>query len=207
MARLQITVDDGPLPVRGVLSAILEELGRRRVKSIFFVIGEEIERGRGGLHDILRAGHALGNHSWDHFKNGTSTYSDSEILEQFRRTQDAVRRATGVRMIHWRAPRLDRLVNRETRESRMDRVLMGGRNPLFRLSHCDANADSDDSQKGVSTSGQMLTNIQGDIRQRPGRRMFRLLFHVKATTARALPRVLDGLLRDGHQFEDFSQTQ
>jgi hypothetical protein len=36
--------------------------------------------------------------------------------------------------------------------------------------------------------------------------MFRLLFHVKAITATALPTVLDGLIADGHTLENFNQS-
>ena len=39
-----------------------------------------------------------------------------------------------------------------------------------------------------------------------GRRTFRLLFHVKPTTAQALPGVLDGLLADKHVLVNFAQT-
>jgi hypothetical protein len=38
-----------------------------------------------------------------------------------------------------------------------------------------------------------------------GKRVWRLLFHVKPSTARALPEILDTLAKRGGTFDDFSQ--
>jgi peptidoglycan-N-acetylglucosamine deacetylase len=199
LAELQITIDDGPEPVRTALNPILDELAARSLVAAFFNLGEEVKANPGATQMILRRGHVLGNHSWDHLMRHTRKYSDADVLDQFQRTQDAVFRATKVKMIHWRAPRLEQI-------SRLTHILIDGPKALFKLSHCDVHADSKDSQ-GVTDAAGMLKAIREEIKRNPARRVFRLLFHVKPTTATALPVVLDGLKNDGHRLVDFSQSK
>jgi hypothetical protein len=52
----------------------------------------------------------------------------------------------------------------------------------------------------------MLRAIRAAIAAQPNRTMFRLLFHVKESTAAALRAVLDGLEQDHHTLTNFSQT-
>jgi len=205
MADLQITIDDGPEPVKQVLDEMLLELGRRRVVAAFFVLGEEVHTSPEAAGRIVVQRHVLGNHSWNHFegKSGTPSFSANEVIEQFERTHSEVLRATGVTMRHWRAPRLDdisRLTSLVTQSSASG----GSRRPLYSLSHCDVHADSRDSQ-GVSSAGDMFAAIRSDIRAHSQRKVFRLLFHVKMSTANAFGRVLDLLVGDGHRFVDFEQ--
>ncbi|MGY1642005.1 polysaccharide deacetylase family protein [Geodermatophilus sp. SYSU D00703] len=194
---LQVTIDDGPDPVASALTPILAELRRRSLIGAFFVIGQEVEGNPGATKEILRAGHALGNHSWDHMEPSTMQYTDEQVREQFRRTHGKVQAVTKLDMRYWRAPRL----------SQVDRLtgLLSGPGKLYTLSHCDVHADSKDSQ-GVTSAAGMLSAIRANIKAKPNRRMFRLLFHVKSETAAALPTVLDGLVADGHTLVDFSQA-
>jgi peptidoglycan/xylan/chitin deacetylase (PgdA/CDA1 family) len=197
MANLQVTLDDGPLPVKGALAPLLAELARRKVVAAFFNLGQEVMADPAAAVGICAKGHVLGNHSWDHLMPATSKYTDAQIVDQFRRTHEQVEIATGEIMRHWRAPRLDRI-------SRLTGLLVG-EGKLYRLGHCDVHADSKDSQ-GVSSSAGMLAVLRNDIGTQSARSTFRLLFHVKTETAKALPAVLDGLVDDGHLLVDFSQT-
>ena len=199
MAELQITIDDGPEPVRTALNPMLDELAARSLVAAFFNLGEEVKANAGATQTILRKGHVLGNHSWDHLMPHTRKYSDADVLDQFQRTQDEVFKTTKVKMIHWRAPRLEQI-------SRLTHLLVTGPKALFKLSHCDVHADSKDSQ-GVTDANGMLKAIREEIKQHPARGVFRLLFHVKPTTATAFPAVLDGLKKDGHTLVNFSQSK
>lgn len=194
---LQITVDDGPEPVATALDPILAEIGTRHVKAAFFVLGKEVHSDPAATKKILDKGHVIGNHSWDHLEPHTTNYTNFQILEQFEHTQTEVNTAVHIAMQHWRAPRLEEI-------PRLTGILVG-RDKLFTLSHCDVNADSKDSQ-GASTSAAMLAAIRADILAQPTRTNFRLLFHVKPTTASALPAVLNGLIADGHALVDFTQS-
>ena len=195
--KLQVTVDDGPQPVAAALQPILVELGRRKLVGAFFNLGQEVQADPAASLAIHTRGHVLGNHTWDHLMPSTTKYTDVQVVEQFRRTHDAVRVAAKLEMRHWRAPRLEQI-------ARLAGLLVGA-GKLYALSHCDVNADSKDSQ-GATTAAAMLTAIRADIKLQPARETFRLLFHVKDTTAAALPAVLDGLVADGHVLVDFAQS-
>lgn len=197
MAQLQVTIDDGPQPVRGGLDSILVELSRRGVVAAFFVLGQEVAADPGAAGSIIRQGHVLGNHSWDHLEPATPGYTNDQIYSQFQRTHDQVKLVTFQTMRHWRAPRLQEI-------PRLSGIIRQGPTPLYTLSHCDVNADSKDSQ-GQDDAAGMLRSIRSDIARGGNRSMFRLLFHVQATTAAALRPVLDGLVSDGHTLVNFSQ--
>jgi len=195
--QLQITLDDGPDPVASALTPILAELARRRIVAAFFNLGQEVHDDPSATRAIAAPGHVLGNHSWDHLMPRTSDYTDAQIVDQFRRTHAEVLAATRVEMKHWRAPRLEQI-------SRLSGLLVGS-GKLYALSHCDIHADSKDSQ-GATTAAAMLAAIRADIAAQPSRQVFRLLFHIKPTTAAALSTVLDGLVADGHALVNFAQT-
>jgi peptidoglycan/xylan/chitin deacetylase (PgdA/CDA1 family) len=63
-ARLYLTFDDGPHPQ--ATPAVLEVLARHGAPATFFLVGQRAAVERGLVADVLRAGHAIGNHSSDH---------------------------------------------------------------------------------------------------------------------------------------------
>jgi Polysaccharide deacetylase len=77
LAELQITIDDGPEPVRTALNPILDELAARSLVAAFFNLGEEVKANPGATQMILRRGHVLGNHSWDHLMRHTRIIPDN----------------------------------------------------------------------------------------------------------------------------------
>lgn len=62
--RVALTFDDGPDPE--VTPAVLEILARHRVHATFFVIGKSLAAQPDLAARMVRAGHVLGNHSWEH---------------------------------------------------------------------------------------------------------------------------------------------
>ena len=194
---IQLTFDDGPEPVASALTPILDELARRRRVAAFFNLGTEVHSSPEATRTILSKGHIVGNHSWDHLEPHTDQYTDAQVVDQFRRTHDEVLSATHTPMRHWRAPRLECI-------PRLAGLLVGP-GKLYTLSHCDMHADSKDSQ-GETTAAGMLAAIRAAIAADPRRQTFRLLFHIKTTTANSLPAIFDGLVADGHSLVDFSQS-
>lgn len=89
--RVALTFDDGPHPVNTpkVLD-ILEDYG---AKATFFVTGQNAERYPELIRRIVREGHTLGNHTWDH--PDLAKLSPAEILNELSRTQRAVDKALG----------------------------------------------------------------------------------------------------------------
>jgi peptidoglycan/xylan/chitin deacetylase (PgdA/CDA1 family) len=59
-----LTFDDGPHPA--FTPAVLEILARHDARATFFMIGVNARRHPEVVQAVSRAGHAIGNHSWDH---------------------------------------------------------------------------------------------------------------------------------------------
>lgn len=87
--RVALTFDDGPGPWTQPLR---RELKKLRVRATFFVVGRRVKTRGAVLRGLLRDGHELANHSWDHSdlrKGGPAA------TRQIRETNRAVHRATG----------------------------------------------------------------------------------------------------------------
>lgn len=59
-----LTFDDGPDPVS--TPRLLDVLHRHHAKATFFMVGQAAERHPDLVKQVAAAGHAIGNHSWDH---------------------------------------------------------------------------------------------------------------------------------------------
>ena len=62
---IALTFDDGPADPE-TTRAILRTLDKYKVKAVFFQVGMHAERHPEVTQEILRQGHSLGSHSWDH---------------------------------------------------------------------------------------------------------------------------------------------
>lgn len=63
---LYLTFDDGPTP--GITRKVLDILDSRQAKGTFFCLGRNVERHPEDFREIIRRGHAVGNHSYSHLK-------------------------------------------------------------------------------------------------------------------------------------------
>ncbi|MCW2928306.1 MAG: polysaccharide deacetylase family protein [Thermoleophilia bacterium] len=98
--RVALTFDDGP---NGAYTdSILATLKRRHVKGTFYVIGQQAARDGARLTRMRDAGHAIGNHSWDHSQ--LTKLSRADVQSQLKRTSDAIERTTGKRPDTFRPP-------------------------------------------------------------------------------------------------------
>ena len=68
--KLYLTFDDGPTPV--VTPRVLELLKDYNAKGTFFCLGRNTERHPELLAEIIKEGHAVGNHSYSHLKGWRS---------------------------------------------------------------------------------------------------------------------------------------
>lgn len=67
---LYLTFDDGPIPE--VTPWVMEQLEKFRAKATFFCVGDNIRKHPAVFQQLLAAGHAVGNHTFNHL-NGWVT--------------------------------------------------------------------------------------------------------------------------------------
>ncbi len=73
-----LTFDDGPIPESTPF--ILDTLRRYNIKATFFMVGDNVRKYPELYQQIVREGHRVGNHTFNHmggFKHTIKTYSDN----------------------------------------------------------------------------------------------------------------------------------
>lgn len=100
--RVWITIDDGPDPRdTPVLLDLLDEYG---AKAVFFMIGEKVVRHPELAREIVRRGHGLANHTMTHPAGRFWRLGPSATRREIEDCNRAIRRATGVTPVWFRAP-------------------------------------------------------------------------------------------------------
>lgn len=96
--KVAFTFDDGPHP--DWTPKILQELKRAGVRATFCVLGSQVKRYPHLVAQIVREGHTLCNHSWNHeFELGT--LPEAKIRTNLERTNQEIRRAAPGAEIHY----------------------------------------------------------------------------------------------------------
>ena len=95
-----LTFDDGPSP--DTTPRILETLRREGVHATFFVLGRHAEQYPELVEQIVRDGHELGNHGYDH--RILAFAGPAEVHRQLHRTEQVISRAGGPPTRVFRAP-------------------------------------------------------------------------------------------------------
>ncbi|GAA0450478.1 hypothetical protein Aca07nite_54620 [Actinoplanes capillaceus] len=98
-----LTFDDGPTP--GNTAALLHALKRAGLRATMFNTGQNVEAHPELARAQVAAGMWLGNHSWDH--PFMTQLTEAEQASQISRTQDTIRKVTGVTPTLFRPPYLD----------------------------------------------------------------------------------------------------
>ncbi|MEU4689884.1 polysaccharide deacetylase family protein [Actinoplanes sp. NPDC023714] len=169
-----LTFDDGP--AAGTTRALLMALQRAGLRATMFNTGKNVEADPDLARAQLAAGMWIGNHSWDH--PFMTQLTPDEQASQISRTQDVIRRVTGVVPDLFRPPYLDtddalRAVQRQ-----------------FGLTEINTDVDSRDWDDAsvddiVASVGRMQA---GDV----------ILMHDwPANTIAAIPRIAEDLRRRG----------
>jgi len=96
--RIALTYDDGPSTYT---PGFLRELRKLGVPATFFMIGQQVSANASLLRSMLRDGHMVANHSWNHANLGAGGAGAST---QLRDTSAAIRRATGFTPCLFRPP-------------------------------------------------------------------------------------------------------
>lgn len=98
--RVAITFDDGPHAT--FTPRLLAKLRKHRAQATFYLQGHLVERRPGMVRQMIRDGHAVANHSWDH--PNLTKVSSGEAATQLRRTSAAIRSAISQRPGLFRPP-------------------------------------------------------------------------------------------------------
>jgi len=75
---IALTFDDGPVPEQ--TPWVLDLLDEYDIKATFFCVGDNVRKYPEIFEDIIRRGHTIGNHTFNHiqlFKNSWKDYSDN----------------------------------------------------------------------------------------------------------------------------------
>ena len=98
---LYLTFDDGPHP--GSTESVLESLSRHQARATFFVISRKARDHAALLSRTVGAGHAIGNHSWDH---GYSRFfrGKKALLEWVEQAESSLREQLGQPTVGFRPP-------------------------------------------------------------------------------------------------------
>ena len=95
------TFDDGP-DARST-PALLDLLREEKIEATFFCIGKRVAAEGELTARILREGHLLGNHTFNH-SNATNFFTAGKLRAELSKTQAAIQSATGVAPIYFRPP-------------------------------------------------------------------------------------------------------
>lgn len=79
--KLYLTFDDGPVPT--ITEFVLTELAKAKAKATFFCIGDNVRKHPDVFRKIVKDGHAIGNHTFNHLKGWNTpvkTYVDNVKL-------------------------------------------------------------------------------------------------------------------------------
>jgi len=98
--RLALTYDDGPNDP--YTWRLLEVLERHGVTATFFLIGRFVEQKPEIARAVVAAGHAIGNHTWDH--PNLIFAPAAEVRRQLQRTQQVIFDTAGVEPRLFRPP-------------------------------------------------------------------------------------------------------
>ena len=134
--RVAITFDDGPDEKH--TRAILELLERGGHRATFFVIGRRAEAAPELLADLVRRGHGLGNHSWEH-AHTTPFQHPTKLAADLARAQELMARA-GARVRFFRPP-IGLLSPRVVEAARRTHLLLVGWSATARDGRASTTAD------------------------------------------------------------------
>ncbi|WP_276203550.1 polysaccharide deacetylase [Paenibacillus fonticola] len=181
-----LTFDDGPSKLTDEVLAILR---RADVPATFFLLGEQAKRYPEVVNRINEAGHAIGNHTYNH-KYDALYSSFGEFWSQIKETEEVLRKITGSRTPLVRAP--------GGTYGHFDKnyfnLLEQGGYKVF-----DWNLDSGDSKRKGVPASEILENITS---AKQGQSM-NVLMHDGAgheQTVKALPKIIEFYKSRGYEF-------
>ncbi|WP_081898922.1 polysaccharide deacetylase family protein [Herbidospora cretacea] len=177
-----LTFDDGPGAETG---KVLNHLARHQAKATFYVLGKLVTpESAPVLKRMVAEGHELGNHSWDHAM--LSGLSRDGVDRQLSRTQQVVRKITGVRMRTMRPPygATSKMVGEVSKLHGLAQIIW-----------------SVDTQDWLVRKPDRI--VRRSASAKPGEVI--LLHDIHESTVRSVPRLLDALDKKGFVYVTISE--
>ncbi|MEV7806241.1 polysaccharide deacetylase family protein [Microbispora sp. NPDC088329] len=177
-----LTFDDGPAEYTG---HVLDLLAAHHARATFFLLGQMItNETRDFVRRMAAEGHEIGNHSWDHAS--LAGLSPDALRHELDRTQDAVRKVTGVRMRLMRPPygATNQTVDNETKQTGLAQILWA----VDTLDWLNRNPTVIAQRSAAAKPGDIV-----------------LMHDIHPTTVQALPRLLDELDHKGFTYVTVSE--
>ncbi|MGI5155012.1 polysaccharide deacetylase family protein [Microbispora sp. CA-102843] len=177
-----LTFDDGPAEYTG---HVLDLLAAHHARATFFILGQMIT---GETRDFVRRmaseGHEIGNHSWDHAS--LTGLSPDGLRRELDRTQEAVRKVTGVTMRLMRPPygATNQAVDNETKQTGLAQILWA----VDTLDWLNRNPTVIAQRSAAAKPGDIV-----------------LMHDIHPTTVQALPHLLDELDHKGFTYVTVSE--
>lgn len=69
-----LTFDDGPIPE--VTPKVLAILEKYHIKATFFMVGENVDKHPEVYEQVVKAGHRIGNHTYNHLKGWRTSFKE-----------------------------------------------------------------------------------------------------------------------------------
>jgi polysaccharide deacetylase family sporulation protein PdaB len=112
--KIALTFDDGPNDP--YTSEVLKVLKDNHVRATFFLVGKNVEANPQAAREIVAAGHAIGNHSYDH--RNLVTRTNAQVRDEILKAEKAIEEATGQKTALFRPPYGDKdaFTLRQTRQ-------------------------------------------------------------------------------------------
>jgi peptidoglycan-N-acetylglucosamine deacetylase len=197
--RIALTFDDGSDPRNTPL--ILDSLREHDLKATFFVLGRQVKERPGLLRRIVKEGHTVGNHTYNH--TDMSDLSQKRMRLELRRTQEAVDDALGYHypMVLMRSPYGNPYIDGSDALPLFRKVVRAqGLFPILWT------VDPRDYTLGGRPEDVLRGIVCADETGRKGKRDQVLLLHdTHRQTANALPQIIDHYERSGRQFADVGE--
>lgn len=177
---IALTFDDGPWPI--YTEQVLDILKEQDIKATFFLIGQHLKHHPAIAQKVVEAGHALGNHTWNHHYHNVPREVAAKEIED---TAALIYEVTGFKTEWFRPP---------------GGVLTNGLNAYaMSQNYAVAMWSSDARESSFSSSGALVNNVLSSAK--PGGIV---LLHDgggnRSATVQALPIIITKLKERGYRF-------
>lgn len=192
-----ITIDDGPS--RSITTMNLDTLKKLGIKATFFVLPRE------NVDDIYKKiideGHVIGNHSYSHDYNYLYS-STKNFIKDVIKARDYVYKKTGYTSTVFRFPGGTMGLNKSMTQKRSDLLAQWG----YRYFDWDVStADTDPNLKTYGNEEYIVNILANNVlKNTKNRKKLIILMHDSAGkiySAKALPKIIEGLQKQGYEFD------